>query len=1014
VRSGRQDVLAGTRFVGAVTLAMEVLHDAGVAFDPGEDSLRPARLLGLFHEELKLEYFDLDLIRRGGGWDEAFAQAIGTLEAAGLTTASLPATAPQWRDLGTLWKRLDAAAGASWTTARILREAAKRLAAGAQVAGGPVLAAVTGHERAVHGAFVRAIAGVRIAVVRARPQRARHRERLQTLYACSAPDERPDRDAVSTELQLLRGYLFAAPEVLADPKRPRSAGRDGTVELEEHAGMEEELEAAADWVAREVLERGTPLERIAVLVPVRDPLAQLVSERISRLPWNGGTLPVHVAGGVPITATAGGARVLTVVRALSSWLSAGALASLIPSLRAPVDDRQHLTHRDAVEVAWWVGAVGGSAANPAGALEWTERLAAREQELATALDAAEKDGTSDNRSAWHRKRTLTSLRAVRPAIDALVGVARLLVDDAPLSSLGPAVAAFVREWILDPADGAPIKSRLAAAFEEAGRTALGATLRGEDALAVLEDVVLSQRAFAGRFGDPAVFVGSVADAAGIDFDAVRILGLCEGTIPPAVREDPVLPDAMRAEVDARTVPTSADRVLRQLHAFHRVVSGTRQRVVLSAPRVNLERTEREPSSLFVEVGAALGRSDAAKGHPKSVIPDLQALRRDAFGPAREDAAGFRTASPVGDAAWLGGASTSNQVPPWWTGDGRCDLSRIERLRSPHPLGPADGILGPATEGPLLPGIAAEKPISASALQDLLRCPRAFLYLRVLQWSEPASAPPLREIEPRNYGDLFHRVMETFYRAHGAAFVAHEETLPEWQRIAANAAGERFDEFLHTYPLVGEALRKKELDRLHDDVRALLQYDWLLEGERSFVDVERAFGGGEPLTLEAGGRTLFVRGYIDRLDVEGDHTLVRDLKTGNAHPRTGDEAAPTAALDLQLAVYGFAVQKLAARWKIPAKIQAAYVYPRHRGDAERAFRADHADLERAATEWLELAARMLHERVFPTTPIADDCAFCPMRPLCGAEAPDRAAEMLQHATGTLGLFREFKIGAEDEE
>ncbi|MFY3743278.1 PD-(D/E)XK nuclease family protein [Anaeromyxobacter sp. Red801] len=1041
--SGRQGVLAGTRFAGAVTLAIDVLRSAGIPFTPGEDALRPARLLAVFEEAPALEYFDLALIRRGGGWSGAFAQAIATLEGAGLTPAQLPATSPQWRDLAALWRRLDAAAGGSLTTARILREAAARLAAGAKIGEGPALAVVTGHERAVHAAFVRAIPGVRLAVVGAQPVGARHLEQVEALYGAEArralsargstgsprataggsprttaagsprvDGARTPRAEATTELELLQAYLFAAPEVLADPDRPRSAGRDGTVELEEHAGVEEELEAAADWVAREVLERQTPLERIAVLVPVRDPLAGLAAERLARLPWAGGALPVHVAGGLPVTVAAGGARVLSVVRALSSWLSAGAIAAVLPSLRAPVGDRQHLTHGEASELAWSLGTIGGAAAHPAGALEWTGRAAAREEELAAALAEAERDEATDDRATWHLEGQLARLRAARPALAALVEVARRLVGGAPLSELGPALAGFVRAWVLDPADGAPLTPRLADAFEEAGGGELGALLRGEDALTVLEGIVRSGRVAAGRFGEPAVFVGSVADAAGLEFDAVRVLGLCEGSVPPAVREDPVLPDAMRAEADARAVPTSRDRVLQHLQAFARVVSGARGRFVLSAPRVNLERTEREPSSVFVEVGAALARPPASG--ERSPIPDLQALRRDAFVPARAAAAGFRAGAPVGEAAWLGRAATAREIPPGWTGDDRFDLARIEHLRGPHPLGVADGILGADTAVPPLPGVTAARPISASALQDLLRCPRAFLYQRVLRWSEPDGEPSLRELDPLSYGGLFHGAMEDFYRAHGRAFVAHQRTLRHWEHLAAQLAGERFDVFLHTYPLAGDGLRRKELGRLLDDVRALLRYDWDLPGERTFVDVERAFGVDAPVALEAGGRTLYLRGYIDRLDVEGDHTLVRDLKTGGAHPRTGDEAGPTAGRDLQLAVYGLVVKQLAAEWGLPPRIQAAYVYPNHRGEPERAFREDHAELERAGAGWLALAARMLHERVFPPTPVAGDCTFCPMRPLCGAETPARAAEQLEDATGTLGLFRDFKIAPEDEE
>jgi RecB family exonuclease len=476
-----------------------------------------------------------------------------------------------------------------------------------------------------------------------------------------------------------------------------------------------------------------------------------------------------------------------------------------------------------------------------------------------------------------------------------------------------------------------------------------------------------------------------------------------------VREDPVLPDSKRTAA-GDLVPTSVDRVLQHLHALHHVVCSTRERIVLSAPHVNLERTEREPSSLFIEVGAALGRPEIGTSARKSVVPDLQSLRRDAFVPSRESARSFQADAPVGQAAWLRRASARNEIPPAWTGDARFDLSRIENLRAGHS---PNVTLGQDGASPVLPGVTPEKPVSASALQSLLGCPRGFLYERVLKWSDPAGAPSLREVEQPTYGSLFHEAMETFYCAHGPAFVAHERALAHWQRVAAKAADECFERFLSTYPLVGDGLRRKELERLHDDVRSVVRYDWDLPGKRTFVDVERAFGVEKPVSLKTAGGTLYLQGYIDRLDVEGDHTLVRDLKTGNAHPRTGDEADAAPGRDLQLAVYGLVVKKLAREWGVPAKIQAAYVYPRHRGDPERAFRGDYAELERAGASWLELASRMLHERLFPPTPVADDCAYCVFRHVCGPEATARAAEMLEDATGTLAAFRDFKLGEQDE-
>ncbi|HEY6105624.1 MAG TPA: PD-(D/E)XK nuclease family protein, partial [Anaeromyxobacteraceae bacterium] len=576
----------------------------------------------------------------------------------------------------------------------------------------------------------------------------------------------------------------------------------------------------------------------------------------------------------------------------------------------------------------------------------------------------------------------------------LVEVARLVVERRPLAEIAPALAAFMEGWLLDPGPGAPVHRLLAAALEGARDDAVGAAVRGTAALEVVEERLLSLRLPTSRFGEPAVHVGTVAGAAGLGFQAVRVLGLCEGALPSPGREDAILPDAMRREAHPLAVPLSQDRVLGQLHAFDRAVRGASRAVVLSAPRSDLERGEREASSILIEAGAALGRPDAARPGP---VPDLRSLERTGFVPARAAAAAFREAHPVSEVAWQDRASERGEVPPGWMAGPHLDLARLRELRRPASLGPVDGVVGPGGPFPLLPGLDPERPISASALERLLFCPLAFLYQRVLHWEEPAGAPSLRELDPLSYGSLFHEVMEAFYSAHGQPFVARQRTLSHWKKVAREIAGDRLAALLASYPLAGGGVELKERARLLGEVESFLEYDWSLPLSR-FVAVERPFSG---LALEAGGERLHVRGYVDRIDVEGDHALVRDLKTGRAHPRVGDEVDPLPGRDVQLGLYGLVARRLAAEWGLPGRLQAAYAYART--GEERAFRGDHAALEKAAGEWLALAARLLAARAFPPTPLERDCAICPFQPVCGPAVPGRAAAA---AAGAAGPVRDF--------
>jgi RecB family exonuclease len=526
-----------------------------------------------------------------------------------------------------------------------------------------------------------------------------------------------------------------------------------------------------------------------------------------------------------------------------------------------------------------------------------------------------------------------------------------------------------------------------------------------------------------RFGEPAVYVGTVESAAGLEFEATRVIGLCEGVLPSQPHENPILPERVRERLEAaapgRVLPRAADRVALQLHGLFAAVAGARGEVVLSAPRVDVARTERETSAVFIEAAAAIARPHAVTGAQAAPVPDSAALSRDFFAPAREAASAFRSAHPVSELAWLAGAAgRAPLLPPSWAAEPVLALDRVAVMRFPTgPLGPQDGVLGDGDPFPRLPGVDAERPISASALQQLLQCPRMFLMRRILGWDEPAGAPSLRELDALSFGSLLHRTVEAFYRAHGAAFVAASRSMGHWKKIAFALADGLFEEFLSEHPLVGAGVREKERERLLDALGAFLDHDRdrYRGRDRRFVGVEVAFGEDAPLQVAADGVTLHLHGFIDRLDVVDGVTLVRDLKSGKAHRKDGDESGPTPFRDVQLGVYALATRRLATQWNVPRKLAAAYVYASGRGEVEeRSFRDDFGDLEKATAEWLATAGQLLAARAFPPTPDQHDCRFCPFAPVCGDDAVDRARAALEDADGPLGRFGALKLGEEEDE
>jgi hypothetical protein len=245
-------------------------------------------------------------------------------------------------------------------------------------------------------------------------------------------------------------------------------------------------------------------------------------------------------------------------------------------------------------------------------------------------------------------------------------------------------------------------------------------------------------------------------------------------------------------------------------------------------------------------------------------------------------------------------------------------------------------------------------------------------------------PPQFEIGQPAYGELFHSTAAEFYSTHGEAFCARQGRLPSWIRHAHAIAGHRFDGFAKKYALASEAARAQQLDRLVCDLRDLLELDWGGPAPSRVAALERPFGRTVPVALDNDGITLYVNGRIDRVDVVGPMAIVRDLKTGRSHRRIGKEADPQPTLDIQIAIYGLVALLLAEVWNLPKRIGAEYIYV-GRGAVLRSFRDDfHERLEPAARRWLSIAGRLLSQRAFPLTPVADDCGRCAFNPFCGTE------------------------------
>ncbi|TMA56576.1 MAG: hypothetical protein E6J75_09415, partial [Deltaproteobacteria bacterium] len=530
---GAPGLLAGVRLRRPEEIAREVLVRAGTDARPVLPMLRVVAVRSLLADaepRLPLAY-----LRPGDpSYAEAIAATIADLEAAGLTPRDLdsaedacnapedPVLPDRLRDLAALWKAADAEAPGLQSTAGLLLDAAAALGRD------PALGKALGDVLVVlppcpTAALLRLVAALRpraVGLLEGRPERQpsrRLREDVAKALGTPAEDAPAENEDPRTELDLVHRFLFAVPEELARPDRPRSPGADGTVALEQHPGVEQEIDAAVGWAIEEATVHRTPLEEIALVVPDRDPLAGLLVAALERADKGAGlSLPAYVAGGLPLTGAPSGAILLQLLLALHGGLDTEHTIAVLPHLRLAADgERPHLSEADARRVVHGSGIVGGTPGNPGRAREWAARLADREAQLRELLAWLEPDerGEDEPEKARHAlgrrdaERLLAMIVAVRPAVEALTDLAGAVLDETPLPELWPRIRGFVREWCRVP-PGPPDAARLldeAIADVCASRAASG--LRGREAVDYLVTTLRARRYPHGRHGEPRVFVG---------------------------------------------------------------------------------------------------------------------------------------------------------------------------------------------------------------------------------------------------------------------------------------------------------------------------------------------------------------------------------------------------------------------------------------------------------------------------------------------------------------------------
>jgi CRISPR/Cas system-associated exonuclease Cas4 (RecB family) len=500
-----------------------------------------------------------------------------------------------------------------------------------------------------------------------------------------------------------------------------------------------------------------------------------------------------------------------------------------------------------------------------------------------------------------------------------------------------------------------------------------------------------------------VFVGTPSQARGRAFRVVFIPGLAERMFPQKPRQDPMLLDPARKQIDA-ALPTMAARSEQERLLLHLAVGAATERLYLSYPRIDVvEARPRVPSFYALDVlrGAtgtiphhdeltehAASAADASLAWPAAREPD------SAIDDQEHDLSILRQLLDAPDPTKVRGRAQyllrlnpalKRAVTERW--------ARAERKWSTY-----DGLIR-ATDGTraaLAKQRLRERPYSLSALQKYSSCPYQFLLSAVYRLETADQPQPLQRMDPLTRGSLVHKIQATFFRE-----LHRRGELPITAATLASASvllsevirdvSERWRDQL--VPAI-ERVWADEIAVIARDLRGWLRGVAADGAEWTPAYFEFAFGlavdedrdpnsVADPVTLENG---FMLRGSVDLVERHrtSGELRVTDHKTGKNRSKPG--MVIHGGTVLQPVLYSMVVEKVTGK---PVRESRLSFCTSAGGFTVFPIAVD-PENRRLGLEALEIIDRAVETGSLAAAPAEGACAWCDFRPVCGPSEEQRTA------------------------
>jgi ATP-dependent helicase/nuclease subunit B len=494
-----------------------------------------------------------------------------------------------------------------------------------------------------------------------------------------------------------------------------------------------------------------------------------------------------------------------------------------------------------------------------------------------------------------------------------------------------------------------------------------------------------------------VFIGALAEGAGMTFDTVFVPGLAEGSFPRQIVGDPLLLNDERALVATHLQHTD-DTQEREL--LQGALTACAKHFYASWSQMDLQSGRHRVPSLYpFELTRAAGRH---YGEPRELETEARnRVQTRAAWPAPAKP------QPAIDSAEFDLAMLQ---PPRTRTATMSALAYLQRVEAPihrslqaryrrwdMPKWTADDGFSRFDEPPILAAFGlTERPYSASALEDYSTCPYRF-YLRNIIRLRPIDRPaPVWRIDRSLRGDMFHRCASRLTQR--CLIGGKTRSLDEQLALLEEVISEVEQEFRATAAPAAEAVWATDIKRLRNDLRGLVRQQ-AADTVWSPIAAELGFGlapapyrdaasTATPLTTARGYQLV---GSVDLVERRQDnHLRVVDYKTSRFERREYYDDKGVRRLkggtQLQPLLYSLAINRVFNTAVVQGTLSFATIKGRY----------ETVSIPYAATTEAELDTilRYIDEAItggfLPAAPLPDACEKCDYRSVCGPYEQQRTS------------------------